>query len=85
MANSSEPSQKELQKMMKLAKEHNIKYVLFEQNVDSKLTKIVQKEIGAKSLTLNNLSVLTDQNIKDKEDYFSLMEANIATLKKALN
>ncbi|WP_042345121.1 metal ABC transporter solute-binding protein, Zn/Mn family [Bacillus massiliigorillae] len=85
MANSSEPSQKELQKMMKLAKEHDIKYVLFEQNVDSKLTKIIQKEIGAKSLTLNNLSVLTDQNIKDKEDYFSLMEANITTLKKALN
>lgn len=85
MANSSEPSQKELQKMMKIAKENDIKYVLFEQNVDSKLTEIIQKEIGAESLTLNNLSVLTNQNIKDKEDYFSLMEANIATLEKALN
>ncbi|MEH6942677.1 zinc ABC transporter substrate-binding protein [Bacillus sp. JJ722] len=85
MANSSEPSQKELQKMMKIAKENDIEYVLFEQNVDSKLTEIIQKEIGAKALTLNNLSVLTDQNIKDEEDYFSLMESNIATLEKALN
>ncbi|MGM9923116.1 MAG: metal ABC transporter solute-binding protein, Zn/Mn family [Bacillus sp. (in: firmicutes)] len=85
MANSSEPTQKQLQKIMETAKENDIKYVLFEQNVSSKLTETIQKEIGAKALTLHNLSVLTDQDIKNNEDYFSLMEANLATLKTALN
>ena len=33
---------------------------------------------------LHNLGVLTDDDIKNKEDYFSLMEHNIETLKKAL-
>lgn len=82
---TNEPSQKELQKLISHAKEEKIKYVLNEQNFNSKLAKIVQEEIGAKSLTLHNLSVLTDEDIKNNETYFTLMKKNIATLGKALN
>lgn len=80
----SEPSQKQLASIVKSAKEQEVKYVFFEQNVSSKLTDIVRKEVGAESLTLHNLGVLTAEDIKNKEDYFSLMERNINTLKKAL-
>lgn len=80
----SEPSQKQLASIVKSAKEHEVKYVFFEQNVSSKLTDIVRKEVGAESLTLHNLGVLTAEDIKTNEDYFSLMERNIDTLKKAL-
>jgi zinc transport system substrate-binding protein len=82
---TNEPSQKELQKLISHAKEEKTKYVLNEQNFNSKLAKMVQKEIGAKSLTLHNLSVLTDENIENNETYFTIMEKNIATLGKALN
>lgn len=81
----SEPSQKELAKLVEYARAENIKYVLFEQNVSSKLTDVIRKEIGAESLTLHNLGVLTTEDIKNEEDYFSLMEANLKTLEKALN
>ncbi|MEK4713753.1 metal ABC transporter solute-binding protein, Zn/Mn family [Sporosarcina sp. FSL K6-5500] len=81
----SEPSQKQLAKIVKEAKNHNIHYVLFEQNVSSKLTNVVRKEIGAESLMLHNLGVLTVDDVKNNEDYFSLMEQNIETLKKALS
>ncbi|WLR55966.1 zinc ABC transporter substrate-binding protein [Mesobacillus subterraneus] len=81
---TNEPSQKELQKLISHAKDEKIKYVLNEQNFNSKLAKMVQEEIGAKSLTLHNLSVLTDEDIKNNETYFTLMEKNIATLEKAL-
>lgn len=70
---------------MEYARAENIKYVLFEQNVSSKLTDVIRKEIGAESLTLHNLGVLTTEDIKNEEDYFSLMEANLKTLEKALN
>lgn len=80
----SEPSQKELANLVAYAKDENIQYVLFEQNVSSKLTEIIQKEIGAKSLTLHNLGVLTTEDLNNNEDYFSLMEANLNTLKQAL-
>ncbi|WP_342514857.1 zinc ABC transporter substrate-binding protein [Sporosarcina sp. FSL K6-1522] len=81
----SEPSQKQLAKIVQVAKEQHIRYVLFEQNVSSKLTEVVRKEIGAESLMLHNLGVLSADDVKNKEDYFSLMEYNIETLKKALS
>ncbi|MBM7692981.1 zinc transport system substrate-binding protein [Peribacillus deserti] len=81
---SSEPSQKQLKQVVQTAKEHQIKYVFFEQNVSSKLTETIQKEVGAAPLKFHNLSVLTENDIKGKEDYFSLMNKNIAALKTAL-
>ena len=81
----SEPSQKQLAKIVEDAKKHDVKYVIFEQNVSSKLTDVIRKEIGAESLMLHNLGVLTTEDIKNNEDYFSLMEHNIETLEKALS
>lgn len=80
----SEPSQKELTKIVALAKDLNIKNILFEQNVSSKLAEIIQSEIGAEALILHNLSVLTKEDIANNETYFTLMEQNIETLSEAL-
>ncbi|MFJ8236261.1 metal ABC transporter solute-binding protein, Zn/Mn family [Ureibacillus sp. NPDC094379] len=80
----SEPSQKELARIVDLANELNIKYILFEQNVSSKLAEIIQSEVGAEALSLHNLSVLTEEDIANNETYFTLIEQNIETLSKAL-
>lgn len=80
----SEPSQKELASLVEYAKAHDVKYVLFEQNVSSKLTDVIRKEIGADPLMLHNLGVLTIEDVENKADYLSLMEYNIATLAEAL-
>lgn len=81
----SEPSQKELTQIVEKAKEQDVHYILIEQNVSSKLSEVIQHEIGAKSLVLHNLSVLTTEDVKNNETYFSLMERNIETLNTALN
>lgn len=80
-----EPSQKELTEIADEAKKDNIKYILFEQNVSSKLSEVIKKDVGADSLTINNLSVLTKEDIAAKKDYLSIMEDNLETLKTALN
>ena len=80
-----EPSQKELTKLIDLAEEKNINYILFEQNVSSKLTEVIQQEIGAESLVLHNLGVLSTEDIKNEETYFTLMHKNLETLKTVLN
>lgn len=79
-----EPSQKELTKLIDLAEEKNIEYILFEQNVSSKLTEVIQKEIGAESLVLHNLGVLSKEDIQNKETYFTLMNRNLETLRTVL-
>lgn len=84
LSSSSEPTQKQLKNIMEIAKDKNIEYVLFEQNITSKLTETIQKEIGAKPLYLHNLSVLTEDDLKNNVDYFSIMENNLSTLEKAL-
>ena len=81
---ADEPSQQELKKIIEQGKKDNVHYILFEQNVSSRLTEVVQNELGAKSLTLHNLSVLTAEDRKKDEDYFSLMKRNIHTMKQAL-
>jgi len=81
----NEPSQKELTKIVDKANDLHIHYILFEQNVSSKLAEVIQKEVGAESLVLHNLSVLTTDDEKNNETYFTLMKKNIQTLDTALN
>lgn len=85
LSTSSEPSQKELKNIIDLSKKLEIKYIFFEQNVSSERTKIVQREIRAQPLTLHNLSVLTNDDLKKGRTYFSIMEDNLEALKKGLN
>lgn len=80
-----EPSQKELTTIVAQAKKDDIHYILFEQNVSSKLAAVIQKDIGAKNLTVHNLSVLTKEDIANKRDYFSIMEDNLKTFQTALS
>ncbi|MCP2035294.1 zinc transport system substrate-binding protein [Planomicrobium sp. HSC-17F08] len=80
-----EPSQKELTQIVDQAKEKNINYIIFEQNVSSNLTEVIQKEVGAEALQMHNLGVLTQEDIDNEETYFILMEKNLQTLEKALN
>ncbi|MEW9110362.1 metal ABC transporter solute-binding protein, Zn/Mn family [Cytobacillus gottheilii] len=84
LSTSNEPSQKQLQNIIEEAKEHQLEYIFFEQNVSSKLTEIIRTEIGAEALTLHNLAVLTDQDIQNESDYFTLMKENLKHLEKAL-
>ncbi|HWK24590.1 MAG TPA: zinc ABC transporter substrate-binding protein [Ureibacillus sp.] len=81
----SEPSQKELAEIVDQAEMLQVSYILFEQNVSSKLSTVIQNEVGADALELHNLSVLTEDDIKNKENYLTLMERNINTLQHALN
>ena len=85
LSSTDEPSQKELKELADTAKEHNIRYVIFEQNVTPKIAKVIQEEIGADSLRLHNLATLTEEDIKEEQDYMSIMKQNIETLKTAMN
>ncbi len=79
-----EPSQKELTEIVDMAREKNIEYIVFEQNVSSNLTEVVQKEVGAEAVQMHNLGVLTQEDIDNGETYFTLMEKNLETLETIL-
>ncbi|MDF2854284.1 MAG: adhesin [Neobacillus sp.] len=84
LSTSNEPSQRELEKIISLADQEGLEHIFFEQNVQSNLAEVVQKEIGARALPIHNLAILTKDNIKNKETYFTLMEQNLDSLNTAL-
>ncbi len=80
----NEPSQKELTEIVDLAKKNDLQYIVFEQNVSSNLTNVIQKEVGAEAIQMHNLGVLTQENIDNEETYFTLMEKNLQVLETIL-
>jgi len=83
MTSLDEPSQKELAKIAGVAQEKNIGYVLFEQNSSNRLANVIQDYLEAEALYLHNLEILTEEDIKNNDDYFSLMKANLDVLDQA--
>ncbi len=82
---TNEPSQRQLQTIIEIAKENNIQYILFEQNIPTKVAEVVKKAIDAESVDIHNLEALVEDDVKNNEDYISLMKKNIEALKIALN
>ena len=85
ISSTQEPSQQQLEEIIEIAEQENIQYIIFEPNISTTLAEVVQKAIGAKVLYLSDASVLTDEDKKNNEDYFSIMKKNLETLKTALN
>lgn len=84
MMAGEESSQKKLAKIVRLAEEKNIHYVIYEPNNDDKVANIVTKHLQAEKVVIHDLEVLTDEDVSNGEDYLSLMERNIHVLEKVL-
>ncbi|WZX99169.1 zinc ABC transporter substrate-binding protein [Bacillus sp. FSL W7-1360] len=84
ISSTSEPSQRELEQTVRMAKERDLSYVLFEPNISDQVTEVVRKELELESLPIYNLEGLTPEQEKAGEDYFSLMKQNIHTLRQVL-
>ncbi|WP_117170789.1 metal ABC transporter solute-binding protein, Zn/Mn family [Paraliobacillus sediminis] len=84
ITSSDEPSQKELEDIIEQVKENDINYLFFEQNIQPKVATVIQQETGVDSLELHNLSVLTEEDIENNDDYFTLMEQNLEAIETAL-
>lgn len=79
-----EPSAQQLTEVTKFAKENNVKYIFFESLVSPKLSETIANEVGAKTLVLDPIEGLSDDDIKQGKNYFTVMEDNLKNLKTAL-
>lgn len=84
--NNEEPTQKQLMKIVNNIKKTKQPYVLYEQNISSKVTDVIKKETDTTPVSFHNMATLTKDD-KQKKDisYQSLMKKNINALDKALN
>ena len=80
----SEPDAAKMKEVSEFAKKNNVKYIFFEELISPKVSETIAKEVGAKTEVLSPIEGLTDEQIKDGQDYFSIMERNLTNILAAL-
>lgn len=80
----AEPKAQDLLEIAKFVKAHDVQYIFFEELVSDELARTLAREADVDTLVLNPLEGLTPDQEKKGDDYFTLMEANLQNLLKAL-
>lgn len=80
----SEPSPAKLAELTEICRENNIKYIFFESLVSPKLSQTLASEVGAEVLVLNTGQGISEEEIKQGENYITIMYDNLENLEKAL-
>lgn len=81
----TEPDAKTMSEIVKVVKENNIKTIFTEDLIETKVADAIAKETGAKTVVLNPLESLSQEEVKNNDDYLSVMKNNLEKLVGALN
>lgn len=68
----AEPSPKNIARLIDIAREYNLKYVLMETLSSPRVVRILAEEDNLKVLTLNPVAGLTEEEKENGDDYFQL-------------
>ena len=80
----SEPDPARMAEIIDFVKANHVKVIFFEELVSPKVAETIAAETGAQTRVLNPLEGLSDEELKNGADYFSVMEDNLKQLKAAL-
>lgn len=80
----AEPTSKDMQSILQFIKDNQLKYIFFEELVSDKMAKTLANDAGVETLVLNPIEGLTEEQVKQGEDYVSIMQNNLNNLLKAL-
>ena len=80
----SEPDPARMAEIIDFVKENKVKVIFFEELVSPKVAETIASETGASAQMLNPLEGLSDEELENGADYFSVMESNLQQLKAAL-
>ena len=81
----AEPSPAKIAEIVKIAKENEVNYIFFETLVSPKISEVIAKEVGARTLGLNPIEGLSQDEIDKGGTYFTVMRDNLKNLKIALD
>ncbi|HYM65253.1 MAG TPA: zinc ABC transporter substrate-binding protein [Candidatus Sulfotelmatobacter sp.] len=79
-----EPSAQTLAKISDLIKKEDIKIVFFESLVSPKLSQTIAAETGAKTMVLDPIEGISDNDLNKGQNYLTVMKSNLAALQTAL-
>lgn len=80
----TEPNARALERVIDEVRQRQATTVFVETLVSPRLAETVAREAGARTAVLNPLEGLANEELERGEDYFSVMRANLAALRKGL-
>jgi zinc transport system substrate-binding protein len=80
-----EPDPARMAEIIEFAEKSNIKVIFFEELVSPKVAETIAEATGAETAVLSPLGGLTEQQLAQGEDYFTVMRRNLEALKSALD
>lgn len=79
-----EPSAQKLAEVSDFVKKNDIEYIFFETLVNPRLSNTIASETGARTLVLDPLEGLSDDDISAGKNYLTVMRNNLINLRTAL-
>ena len=85
VSEEGEPSPGGIASIIDQARERNVTVVFFESLINPQSAKLIAQEINGSVEQFNSVHGLTTEQQQAGDDYISLMQANVATIKNALD
>ncbi|MGB8952802.1 MAG: zinc ABC transporter substrate-binding protein [Candidatus Aminicenantales bacterium] len=80
----SEPTPRRLVEVTELTRKYGIQTIFFESNINPKLTRVLARETGTRTLPLNPGANLTKAQLKSGVTFLMIMEDNLKNLRHGL-
>ncbi|WP_281886494.1 metal ABC transporter substrate-binding protein [Paenibacillus sp. YYML68] len=84
LAPDAEPTSREMKNILAFIREHEVKYIFFEELISDKLAKTLAGDAGVETLVLSPLEGITEEQLRNGDNYITIMESNLNNLLKAL-
>ena len=81
----SEPDPAHMAEIIDFVKANQVKVIFSEELVSPKVAQSIANATGAQLEVLNPIEGLTNTQLENGDDYFTVMRENLTALKKALN
>ena len=82
---SEEPSPARMRELLKVIRRHGVTVIYYETLVSPRVAAAIAREVGARTLVLNPLEGLTDEEQRAGKDYLAIMEDNLRNLVAGLD
>ena len=80
----SEPSPRKIMELKKLVKDKGVKYIYYEELIMPRIAEVVARETGCELLFLHGAHNISKDDLEKGATFISLMEQNLANLRKGL-
>lgn len=80
----SEPDPARMAEILRFAQQHDVKTIFFEQSASDKVAQTIADQLDARTDVLSPIESLSDQQLANGDDYFSIMRQNLNALTSAL-